>query len=265
VGVFSSFVLIAGSGYGQTTRIPARPSHYVEIVLPAGVASENLFVRYVLAGDDLGGWIQPVSGVSSYLINTVQHGFPATGIKAVVYAPGCGLQTFALSLAPSANPQYFFVCHSLRSAQIVGTMVRSDRLFGRGVKLQAKYIARWAPRFLGVDDRIVIAIPVGDSVVPVNGRFSLTVPDFSADPLAGAPDHQGELQVWVKNPISESVLAQLTPASAGTLTARMGGLKIQREYPPEITFAPCIANPVPVRDRSTGFTLRPGPGDWCDR
>jgi hypothetical protein len=98
---------------------------------------------------------------------------------------------------------------------ITGTLARSDRLYGRAVKLQAKYVARWAQQFLGLGDDIVTDIPVGDAVyLPADGRFRLSVPNLSQDPLAGAPDHSGELQIWARDKTSEDMVAQLIPVKA---------------------------------------------------
>jgi hypothetical protein len=97
-----------------------------------------------------------------------------------------------------------------------------------------------------------------------DGLFRISVPNFSEDPLAGASDHLGELQVWARDKTSEGIVAQLVPGEPQVIKTRMGGLKIQREYPSEIVFAPCAANPPRLRD-ATGFTLRPGASDACDR
>ena len=136
---------------------------------------------------------------------------------------------------------------------------------GREVKLQAKYVARWAQSFLGLGDSIVTTIPVGDvAYLSPDGRFRLSVPDFSQDPLAGAPDHPGELQIWATDQASDGIVALLIPAGPQVIKTRMGGLKIRSEYPSEIVFAPCAANPPQVHD-AIGFATRPGPSDACDR
>jgi len=94
-----------------------------------------------------------------------------------------------------------------------------------------------------------------------DGRFRLTIPDLSQDPLAGAPDHPGELQIWAKDKTSEALVAQLVPKGP-QLKTRMGGLKVQSEYPSEIVFAPCAANHPQVHDR---FAIRADVGDPCGR
>ena len=261
IGLFSKLVLVTAFCSGQTVR----PAHYIEINLPPEVLSESFFIRYVLTGEDFGGWVQPQSGVSAYVISTTFKGSPATGIKAVLYAPGCAIQTLDLPLSRSDNPQYSFICQPVRSIWIEGVLTRSDRLYGLHVRLQAKYLARWAQQFLRLDESLVTGIPVGGvAYLSADGRFRLEIPDFSQDPLAAAPDHPGEIQIWAKDRKGKAVVAQLIPTGAQLIKTRMGGLKVQNGYPSEIVFAPCAANPPRVHDR-IGFAMRPDASDACYR
>ncbi len=117
----------------------------------------------------------------------------------VPYVPGCAIQTLDLPVSGSDNQRYSFVCHPLSSVWINGALTRTDWLFGREVKLQVKYVARWAQSFLGLADDLLTNIPVGDvTYLSSSGRFRLSVPDFAHDPLAGSPDHAGELQFWAR-------------------------------------------------------------------
>lgn len=135
---------------------------------------------------------------------------------------------------------------------------------GREVKLQAKYVTRWAQSFLGLGDGIVTTIPVGDMVeLSSDGRFGLTVPDSSQDPLAGAPEYPGDLQIWAIDKISNDLVAQLVPAGPAAIKTRMGGLKIRSEYPAETIFAACATNPR-LRLDALGFAQRPDRFDACD-
>src|ERR1035441_8170309 len=85
VGFIIKLILLVASCFGQSPQ-PTSPAHYVEIKLPPEVISDSFFARYVLAGQDFGGWAQPPRGVSSYGISTTLEGHPATGIKAILYA-----------------------------------------------------------------------------------------------------------------------------------------------------------------------------------
>jgi hypothetical protein len=158
-----------------------------------------------------------------------------------------------------------FVCQSLPTIQIVGKLVRSERLYGRNVRLQARYVARWAQSFLGIAGEIVEFIPIAETnVVLGTGDFRLSLPDLSQDALAGSPDHVGELQIWARDAATGRIVAQMISPGTELERTKMGGLKIQPSYPSEIIFAPCAANNPRVRD-AMGFALRPGPEDQCDR
>jgi hypothetical protein len=107
-------------------------------------------------------------------------------------------------------------------------------------------------------------IPVGDLAYPTaDSHFRLFVPDFSQDPLAGAADRPGALEIWATDRTNGATVALLIPTAPMDVKARMGGLKIQSTYPPELAFALCLANSSQAHD-SFGFALRPGAGDACD-
>jgi hypothetical protein len=164
----------------------------------------------------------------------------------------------------SNTPPYSFVCQPLPNIWIAGTLTRMDQLQGREVKLRARYIARWAPAFLAIDPAILTAIPVGDEAnVSHDGHFRLSVPDFSQDSLANAPDHPGEIQIWATDKFSLEAIAELIPAAPKVIKTRMGALKIQSECP-EITFTPCVADPLRLHD-AFGFALRTDDSNSCER
>jgi len=262
-GFVGKLILLAASCAAQTPT-PANPQRYVEIKLPPEVISETFFARYVLAGQDFGGWLHPLPGISSYGISTTFEGSPVTGIKAILYAPGCAIQTLDLHLTGADNPQFQFLCQPMRNIAIQGALILPERLYGHKVKLQAKYIARWAQPFLGLDDSVVTSIPIGVVAhLSADGRFCLVIPDLSQDPLAGTPDHPGELQVWAKDETSGAIVAKLIPTDPPFLKARMGGLKVQNQYPSEVVFAPCAESSAQPHDR-IGFAIRPAIYDACD-
>jgi hypothetical protein len=258
-GSFLVPVLAAGVCFSQI------PAHYVAIDVPGGVSSESLFIRYILAGEELGGWVQARAGISSYIISTTREGGSATGVKAVLYSPGCAIQTLDLPLSNSNNPRYSFVCRPLTSVWITGKLTQTERLAGREVNVQARYIARWAQSFLGIGGGIPVTIPVGEvAYLSADNSFRISVPDLSRDPLAGDPNHAGELQIWVKDKATGEDVAQLTPAASAAFKTRMGGLMIRGEYPAVMIFAPCAVNSHHELLDREGFSVRAF-GDPCDR
>ena len=256
---------VAGICVSQAPPSPATASSYIEIQLPPGFDSARFFVRYALAGDDFGGWIQPRPNVSSYVIGTTHEGRTASRIKALLYAPGCAIQVLDLPVSGPGSQRYSFICRSLPDLPLGGVIIRTDRLFGRKVRLQAYYAARWASSFLDIADEIVTLIPIGETDdISASGGFRLSLPDFSRDELAGSPERSGEIQIWAREAATGKIVAQLIPVGSKAGETMAGGLRIQNAYPSETFFAPCAANNPRVRD-ANGFTLRPGPEDQCDR
>jgi len=233
-------------------------TRYLEIELSPGIVPEKVFIRYRLDDDDLGGWVQPRPGVSSYLISTMREGRAATRIRALLYAPGCGIQTLDVPLSGTNNQKYSLSCRPLPDVSIAGLLTRMELLAGREFNLEARYVARWAQPFFGFNPPLITAIPVGDVVgVSPDGHFKLEVPDFSQD-------SPGELQIWAREKVSGKIIGQLLPAGSQAFKTRMGGLKLQSEYPAEIVFVPCTEHPNRVQD-AFGFTLRSNDKDACSR
>src|ERR1039458_1823582 len=107
--LLSTLILLAVSSSAQAPP-PAIPTHFIVIDLPPGVRSETFFVRYALTGVGFSSWVAPRTDVDSYVVHTTANGRLATGIKAILHAPGCATRTLDLSLSASEDPHYAFVC-----------------------------------------------------------------------------------------------------------------------------------------------------------
>jgi hypothetical protein len=174
------------------------------------------------------------------------------------------LQTIDLPTAGPAAPRYSFTCQSLPSVNLKGTLIKPDQLSGRDINIQVKYVARWAGRFLGLGDAILTDIPLGGTQhSTANGTFQLSLPDFSEDPLAGTTDHPGELQLLGRD-ASGKIVAQIIP-TVQFLRTRMGGLRIRKDYPVQVDFAPCSAPHKAVQPHDEfGFSIRTDPRESID-
>ena len=146
------------------------PQTYLEIRLPSGVQSERVLIRYVVAGDDLGGWVKPQPGLPAYRISAIRNGMVASGIKAIVYAPGCGIETVDVAFPDAANRDYNFVCRATGTVRISGKVLQAERLSKPDVVLQAKYLAHWASAVLGLGGDVPLTIPLGEAAPPCSGR-----------------------------------------------------------------------------------------------
>ena len=125
------------------------------------------------------------------------------------------------------------------------------------MKLEAKYIPRWAGPFLGLGDTLITSIPVGDvTELSADGRFHLLLPGFFQ-----SPGRSGEFRIVATDETKESVVAMLVPPKS--VRTRMGGLVVSKDYPGELIFTPCAASSARVHDHE-GFAIRPDISDSCD-
>ena len=234
-------------------QTPPSAAHYVEIKVPRGVDSSSVFIRYVL-DQDFGAWVTSRPDVSSYFIATTHDGHAATRIRALLYAPGCAMQKLDLEISGSDAQQVSFVCDPIPWVTINGSLNPPD---ARENRLEVKYVARWAQKFLGLSDDIVTDIPVAKAIYPANtASFHLSIPDLSKDPLADS----GEFQIWVTQVSTGRIIARLTPVNVDL--AQAGGLRIAPTYPAEIEFAMCATPQSGPRD-SFGFAIRTAQPKAC--
>jgi hypothetical protein len=251
-GMRRFLLLMAAAAMGQTPG--QTPAHYVGIHLPDGVPSEKVFIRYILESEELGGVVDARAGVTDYLISTTRGDHAAALFKALVYAPGCAIQTVDLKLSDQSNPREDFMCRPVANAAISGRLTESQRLGGHAVRLEAVYVAPWAQSFLGIGN-VRVSFPVGDAAdIEADGRFRITVPLLRDD---------GEIQIRAKDRRTGQDVGQIVPAGTPSFKTRMGGLKIQTEYPGETVCTPCGDDQLHLIDRE-GFARRPL-DERCDR
>jgi hypothetical protein len=144
--------------------------------------------------------------------------------------------------------------------------MRLDRLYGREVKIEAKYAAYWAPAFLGFDDGTITEIPFfGSAVLDRKGAFTLAIPDLSTDRLVATMDRSPEISLWAREQASSAIVAQLRPsAKESTIgSIRLGRIPIGSLSTSPPVFVPCAANPPAAHDQY-GFGIRPDAEDACN-
>jgi len=210
--------------------------HYVEIKLPRGVDSAKVFIRYLLNGgtSPIGGWVDPRPDVSSYFIATTQNGAAASHLKALVYAPGCGIQNYDVPISGSSVQQVPFECRTVPSKWITGVVTGlADS------RIVANYSAQWVEEFFHQD--VATLIPVGQANYWTDeGRFRMLVPDFSGY------NRSGEIQFWVTNAATGKVIARLLP----DIRSAIGEAR-----PDQIKFRICGSEETRGHDRF-GFAIR---------
>jgi hypothetical protein len=213
-----------------------RPLPRISISLPPDVLSETVDIHYFMTGPfgGYGGFLRPQRDVHAYRIEAAVDGKPATGIKIIVYAPGCEIATFDESLSgPSTVPEEF-TCRKLPSVSLSGQIAPKEALQGRRSEVRITYMAYWAHGFFGIRDGMVTTIPVATAIPDAEGSFQVQLPDFGRDPIASRADREGAFQFLLREAETWNTITNLEPSDFKTAA---GGLRIQSWYPPGLTFA----------------------------
>jgi hypothetical protein len=208
------------------------------------------------------GWITAEDGTAVYKISGI-HASEATRFRAIVYVPGCALQTVDLGISERKVYQYTFRCVLIPQTQIQGTV--SDGHAGEDVTVEAKYVASWAPAFFQYDDGTTTEIPLGDKTTfKSDEKFSLQIPDLSKDKLVTAPDHPGEIRIWVRDRADGKVEDQLrlTSNNPAIPVTRMGGVPISALSENGAVLHFCETESFITRD-SYGFAIRDDAAGRC--
>ncbi|MGC9970131.1 MAG: hypothetical protein ABSE56_06045 [Bryobacteraceae bacterium] len=208
----------------------------ISISFPPDVLSETVDIRYHMSGPfgGYGGFVRPQRDVHVYRIEAAVDGKPATGIKIIVYAPGCEIATFDEALSGLSTVPEEFTCRRLPSVSLSGKIIPKDVLRGRGPEVKVSYMAHWAHGFFGIVDGPVTAIPVATAIPDAEGFFQVQLPDFGRDPTAARADRDGAFLFWLREAETWNVISKLEPSDFKSAT---GELRIQSWYPPDLTFA----------------------------
>ena len=213
------------------------------VELPVSIASEQVFLEYCLYDQATHcSWISPIADRSYYMID---GGPRVRYLKAILYVPGCALETFTVEL-PSTL--YQFTCRPFPTVFLAGEIAGKSPHYAELVELNATYTAPWATSFFGTPDALT-NIPLGKAAsITDDNHFRFVLPDFASDPVT-AP---GFLYIWAKEKTTGKLVALLVPEGA---EKKINSLKVQQRYPANLVFHPCSANAVHVHDKE-GFTIR---------
>jgi len=222
---FTSFLLfVAFSGAAGANG----PAATLDVHAPDSVS--GFWGRFFIIekASRIAGWITPEDKTSDYKISGI-HASENTRFRAIIYVPGCALQTVDLAISEARNYQYSFRCVLVPQTQIQGTVLQPGGGLMRNVTVEAKYVANWAAAFFQYDDGTATEIPLGDKAT-FNGqnKFSLQIPDLSKDKLASSADHPGEIRIYVRDDANGQIADQLrlTSADPAKPVSRMGGIPI---------------------------------------
>lgn len=205
------------------------------ITVAAPIAANDIQVRYFLTDDQGSHWFATTYRAEGdkVVIQPGTEGRTARSLRAIVYAPGCQFGTIRVDDLAASSRQGEFHCQKLQEIEFHG---RTDlSAFGQTtLKMEALYVCDWAARFFGIANGAVSPISVGKVSVNSDGTFTISMPDFSNDPLWASLSYNASL-------LFEAVDTQSgkhfpAQATSGEL-AHGGALKVASVYPSEVDFA----------------------------
>jgi hypothetical protein len=210
------------------------------------------------------GWIQPHNGEKAFAITRLLANRQSHA-RGIVYSPGCALETFDIAITELRRYVYSFHCEPSPEIEIHGWIPHLGRLYDGDFRIEAKYVADWAPDFFKYDDGTTTEIPlVSAGTLDDQNHFHLPIPNLTADKFAGSPIHDGEIRIYIRNQKSGQIIDQwrFTSPDPKLRATRFGGIPIGSIKPDSDLFTFCPARSVLAHDQF-GFALRPEPDSVC--
>jgi hypothetical protein len=206
------------------------PAPKMRIVLPEGVRSENVYMRYGLRQpggrfpDDVA---RMPAGVSSFEIPAATDRF-----KALVWAPGCKIKEFDVAVEKS-DIELQFACDPLKTVTLRGR-VKSVDIIGSmtlSVDFSGLIACRWADatdleRIISCSGLDIKGLATAE--VAPDGSFTIELHDFNNDPIVS--DANRDLDFWLSG---IKGMPFLVPESSASNT-----FEVATSYPAEVIFVP---------------------------
>ena len=234
---FAATLLLLG-GLIPASAQTLKPPPAIKIHVPSWIPAEQINIRSILYGPFGTESREPVREPNAiYAIPIVVKGQPAKNAKVVVWAPGCRIEKFEISLSRTADLQRFFLCDPLPTTRLVGFVQPASLLAKKPSEVSFRYLANWECRFFGFMDCTVPQIELGAAQPDATGRFEIDLPDFSDDPNTKEFLDGGELQITLREVGTLNHIANLEPQPR-RLRTTAGGLRIAPSYPDELVFSP---------------------------
>jgi hypothetical protein len=180
------------------------PTMRVSLVLPKGIPSETVQIQYFMSGSfgGVGNFIKQQPGLHAYQL--VASG---TDVKVIAYMPGCQIET--LELIPEMPKTHALECRPSPPVTLTGKVNQRSLLVGKHAEVEASYLATWDHQFFGIADGAVSQFTVATATPDGDGVFTLSLPDFSRDPVSISWREKGEWQILLREVGTGNIIAWL--------------------------------------------------------
>jgi|SRR5579859_946659 len=205
------------------------------ITVDPSVKIDELQARYFMTGDfgGFGGYQVDQGGENAILIHTEVKGRPVKGLKVVLYAPDCQIQTISVPDLSTSSREGDFHCVPVGETKLRGKFSRDPATLDREMEVQIRYLGFWGHKFFGITDGAVLTFDIAKSSVEQDGSFQADLPNFAESDRLLPQLEDASFWVIVRDADSGNFLAELKPR---TSLSRDGNLKIIRSYQQSIEF-----------------------------
>ena len=173
------------------------------------------------------GWIISDPADNKTVVRTGAEPEPALSFKLIAYAPGCQLVAFSADLRASSNRQVQFTCTPLNTIRFSGK-TNVSAFAGKELQVEVLYGCDWARAFFGMG-RTVAPFSLGKADVGPDGSFTISLPDFAADPLWSTVADDASLYFYLVDGANGQRLGALKPPL--DISHNGGPLKVAPSYP----------------------------------
>jgi hypothetical protein len=210
----------------------------VSISLPSNVPSETVQIVYFMVGPfgGSGSYARQRAGLHSYEIRALVEGKAATQIKMVVYASGCEIQTFAISLVDDSRVRREFECQPVRSVMLSGQITPNELVRDKNAELVITYMAFWANQFFGIMDGAVAEIRLATVSPDANGMFQVDLPLFSEDAAPSSSQPRASLHLMLRDSKTWNPIGYNLEPEVPELRSEDHSLRIRSDYPSGLKF-----------------------------
>ena len=220
-----------------------------EIRLPSEVRSEQVQVRYYLAGPfgAKGGFLKAEPERNSYLIETSVNHQAADSLRVILYAPGCQIVTFSFDSISDAEKGADVNCEDLPPLTFSGRVELPEALRARPYEVEISYLAYWAHTFFRIEDGPVTSFVLARVAPTESGDFHVELPNFTKDVVTASYRRHAGLQFIARELDTGNIVAFLAPVNVHENDSR--DLAIKPKYPAEVILKPAAQSPP---DRNAG-------------
>jgi hypothetical protein len=215
---------------GPSQAVQNQADHDVFTISVVGpTQAKDVQVRYYFTGESgsFGSSTASATDDNKIVIQSASQGRPAKTLKLIAYAPGCQFVTISVDDLSAGNRQGEFRCTRLNTVQFYGKADVSA-LAEKALQVGVLYNCDWAGEFFGLHGGFS-PFSLGRAEIDFDGSFTISLPDFSSDPLWESLSNKATLMFVVGDSATGQPLAALTPFPGSAATG--GRLKVAPGYP----------------------------------